>query len=143
MLSTFVSRLTIPLKSISILVHCFCYALRYLLKTLVQVRLHTIALFWIFDFQNLVKFVHFIFIKIFSELFLLDRLALSTDKLLLNFEKQLNSFSENKLYESSEGSFENKDSKFETQYLKFEIRNTISWWTNGIKNNKLMFFMSN
>jgi hypothetical protein len=55
---------------------------------IVQVRLHTIALFWIFDFQSLVKFVHFIFIRIFSELFLLDRLALSTDKLLLNFEKE-------------------------------------------------------
>jgi hypothetical protein len=112
MLSTFVSRLTIPLKSISILVHCFCYALWYLLKTLVQVRLHTIALFWIFDFQSLVKFVHFIFF--YQNIFWVIFVRSSTDKLLLNFEKNLKSFSENKLYESPEGSFENKDSKFDS-----------------------------
>jgi hypothetical protein len=67
----------------------------------------------------------------------------SLDTKVLSMTKQLNSFAENKLYESAEGSFENKDSKFETQYLKFEIRNTISWLTNGMKDNKLIFFMSN
>jgi hypothetical protein len=34
-------------------------------------------------------------------------------------------------------------SKFEIQYLKFEIRNSISWLTNGCKDNKLIFFLNN